>query len=130
MPTSMCWRLATRIVTTGRNGATRLTAIWKSRRRWVADCYEVAVSGPTGIEFRHIPVGRRERWLMRVLMVALSSLALLSPAWCDEGHHHSLTEEEVGSVHFVTSCSKTVGVSFNRAVALLHSFQYEQTRQA
>jgi tetratricopeptide (TPR) repeat protein len=67
---------------------------------------------------------------MRALMVALSSLALLSPAWCDEGHHHSLTEEEVGSVHFVTSCSKTVGVSFNRAVALLHSFQYEQTRQA
>lgn len=67
---------------------------------------------------------------MRLLMVALSSLALLSPAWCDEGHHHSLTEEEVGSVHFVTSCSKTVGVSFSRAVALLHSFQYEQTRQA
>jgi tetratricopeptide (TPR) repeat protein len=68
---------------------------------------------------------------MRWLMVVLSSLAVcLSPAWCDEGHHHSLTEEEVGSVHFVTSCSKAVGASFNRAVALLHSFQYEQTRQA
>jgi tetratricopeptide (TPR) repeat protein len=68
---------------------------------------------------------------MRLLMIVLSSLALsLSPAWCDEGHQHSLTEEEVGSVHFVTSCAKTVGLSFNRAVALLHSFQYEQTRQA
>ncbi|HXM22608.1 MAG TPA: hypothetical protein VN948_15230 [Terriglobales bacterium] len=68
---------------------------------------------------------------MRVLVVVLFSLALsLSPAWCDEGHHHALTEEEVGSVHFVTSCSKAVGVSFNRAVALLHSFQYEQARQA
>src|ERR1700674_5007095 len=64
-------------------------------------------------------------------MIVVSSLAVwLSPAWCDEGHHHSLTEEEVGSVHFVTSCSKTVGVSFNRAVALLHSFQYEQARDA
>jgi tetratricopeptide (TPR) repeat protein len=68
---------------------------------------------------------------MRLLMVMVFSLAVsLSPAWCDEGHKHTLTEEEVGSVHFLTSCSKTVGVSFNRAVALLHSFQYEQARVA
>jgi tetratricopeptide (TPR) repeat protein len=61
----------------------------------------------------------------------LCSLALsLSPARGDEEHHHALTEEEVGSVHFVTSCSKSIAVSFNRAVALLHSFQYEQARQA
>ena len=51
-------------------------------------------------------------------------------AWGDEGHQHALTEQEVGSVHFATSCSKTVAASFNRAVALLHSFQYEQARQA
>src|SRR5713226_465750 len=71
--------------------------------------------------------GCRERCLMRLLMVMVSSLAVsLSPAWCDEGHKHTLSEEEVGSVHFLTSCSKTVGVSFNHAVALLHSFQYEQ----
>jgi tetratricopeptide (TPR) repeat protein len=55
---------------------------------------------------------------------------LLSTSWADEEHHHALTEQEVGSVHFETSCSKDVAVSFNRAVALLHSFQYEQTRQA
>jgi tetratricopeptide (TPR) repeat protein len=36
----------------------------------------------------------------------------------------------VGSVHFSTSCSKDVEVSFNRAVALLHSFQYEDVRRA
>jgi hypothetical protein len=41
-----------------------------------------------------------------------------------------VTEEEVGSVHFSTSCSKALDGSFNRALALLHSFQYEQTRQA
>ena len=56
---------------------------------------------------------------------------LLTVAWAqEEHHHHVLTEEEVGSVQFETSCSKDVAGSFNRAVALLHSFQYEQTRQA
>ena len=45
-------------------------------------------------------------------------------------HHHELSAEEVGSVQFTTSCSKAVAVSFNRAVALLHSFQYEQARAA
>jgi hypothetical protein len=56
---------------------------------------------------------------------------LISVAWAqEEHHHHALTEEEVGSVQFETSCSKDVAASFNRAVALLHSFQYEQTRKA
>lgn len=50
--------------------------------------------------------------------------------WSDEGHHHDLSDAEIGSVHFSTSCSRKVEASFNRAVALLHSFQYEQTRQA
>jgi tetratricopeptide (TPR) repeat protein len=45
-------------------------------------------------------------------------------------HHHELSAEEIGSVHFPTSCLKTVEPGFNRAVALLHSFQYEQARQA
>src|SRR5580765_8902282 len=68
---------------------------------------------------------------MRALSSLLAGLLLLAGvAWADEEHHHVLTEQEVGSVHFETSCSKDVTASFNRAVALLHSFQYEQTRQA
>ncbi len=51
-----------------------------------------------------------------------------STAWCDEGHQHELTAREVGSVHFATSCAKQVQPGFQRAVALLHSFQYEQAR--
>src|SRR5258708_8408610 len=51
-------------------------------------------------------------------------------ALCQEDHHHALTEEEVGSVHFSTSCAKDLAGSFNRAVALLHSFQYEQASRA
>ena len=33
-------------------------------------------------------------------------------------------------MHLTASCSKDVEVGFNRAVALLHSFQYEQAREA
>jgi tetratricopeptide (TPR) repeat protein len=68
---------------------------------------------------------------MRVLTGFLCAVLLCAPlVWSDDEHHHALTAEEVGSVHFVTSCSKSVSLSFNRAVALLHSFQYEQARQA
>src|SRR6266849_2386344 len=66
---------------------------------------------------------------MRFLVSLLCILLLkVSAAWCDEGHQHDLTEQEVGSVHFATSCAKTVQTDFQRAVALLHSFQYEQAR--
>ncbi len=68
---------------------------------------------------------------MRSLAVLLSAATVfLSLAWCDEGHHHALTSEEIGSVHFLTSCAKPIEGDFNGAVALLHSFQYEQARQA
>src|SRR5262245_55216088 len=66
---------------------------------------------------------------MRFLTIFLSFvLTAAGAAWSDEGHQHQLTEQEVGSVHFTTSCSKDVQTSFQRAVALLHSFQYEQAR--
>ena len=34
--------------------------------------------------------------------------------------------EGLGSVHFETSCSDSVASSFDKAVALLHSFWYEE----
>ncbi len=42
---------------------------------------------------------------------------------CDPG-------EKLGTVHFVISGSVTVQADFNRAVALLHSFQYEEAEKA
>ena len=63
---------------------------------------------------------------------ALSLLLLLFPTiplWADEGHHHALTQAEIGSVNFPNSCSPEVKADFSHAVALLHSFQYEQSRQ-
>src|SRR5436190_8380726 len=67
---------------------------------------------------------------MRFLSALIASFLLLIGAiWADEGHHHALSEEEIGSVQFATSCAPQVAVPFNRAVALLHSFQYEKTRE-
>jgi tetratricopeptide (TPR) repeat protein len=60
-------------------------------------------------------------------LLAVAALSLFS--WPDDGHHHALTKEELGSVHFDTSCTKAVAADFTRAVALLHSFQYEKADQ-
>jgi len=68
---------------------------------------------------------------MRFPVAILSVVvAVAGSASADEGHQHQLTEQEVGSVHFATSCSHDVQTAFQRAVALLHSFQYEQARAA
>src|SRR5215831_6823479 len=62
-------------------------------------------------------------------LTCLVFLAFLCPAvFGDEGHQHQLTDQEIGSVHFMTSCAKSVEQNFNHGVALLHSFQYEQAR--
>jgi len=63
------------------------------------------------------------------ISILLAVLCLFVPTLsADEGHHHDLTEQEIGSVHFSTSCAKAVETNFNHGVALLHSFQYEQAR--
>ena len=68
--------------------------------------------------------------MRRAAMLLLGCFWSGSLSLAAQEHHHELSTEEVGSVHFLTSCSKTVELSFDRAVALLHSFQYEQARQA
>jgi len=49
----------------------------------------------------------------------------------DKNHHHheDLTEAQVGTVHFPTSCSAAVQMPFARGVALLHSFWYEEAEK-
>jgi tetratricopeptide (TPR) repeat protein len=68
--------------------------------------------------------------MRRTIILLLACLCSVSLHLAAQEHHHELSAEEVGSVHFLTSCSKTVELSFDRALALLHSFQYEQARQA
>jgi tetratricopeptide (TPR) repeat protein len=73
---------------------------------------------------------RRIFWLMAAALVCPAA-----PQAQEHQHEHVLTEQEVGSVHFATTCTEgmTAGEAnrfedrFNRTVALLHSFQYEQT---
>ena len=70
--------------------------------------------------------------------VASRTLLFLSIAFCtlfqasllaDEGHHHSMTAEELGTVHFQNSCASKVTAEFDRGVALLHSFWYEEAEK-
>lgn len=52
------------------------------------------------------------------------------PLLADEGHHHEeLTSEQLGTVHFPVSCSPEVQKPFERGVALLHSFWYEEAQK-
>jgi tetratricopeptide (TPR) repeat protein len=68
--------------------------------------------------------------MRRIPILLAFLLCSVSVRLAAQEHHHELSAEEVGSVHFPTSCSKAVQSSFDRAVALLHSFQYEQSREA
>jgi hypothetical protein len=52
------------------------------------------------------------------------------PMFADEGHHHEdLTEKQLGTVHFPVSCAEAVQKPFERGVALLHSFWYEEAEK-
>src|SRR5438105_2917206 len=70
---------------------------------------------------------------MRNGLIALSFAAsfLAAVALAQEEHRHPPGEtEELGTVHFPTSCRADVAAEFTRSVALLHSFGYEEARLA
>jgi len=60
-------------------------------------------------------------------------LICVAAAWCgvavaDEGHHYGeLTQEQLGTVHFLVSCAPVSQKSFEKRVALLHLFWYEES---
>src|SRR5438270_6117 len=68
--------------------------------------------------------------MRRIPILLIVSLGFFPARLAAQEHGHELSAEEVGSVQFATSCSKSVEQSFKRAVALLHSFQYERARGA
>jgi len=61
------------------------------------------------------------RLVFLFLLIACSSFSLLA----DGGHSHLAPGEKLGNVTFPTSCAAGVQKSFERGVALLHSFEYE-----
>ncbi len=68
--------------------------------------------------------------MRRVVLVFAAFLLFTSGAVADEGHHHEdLTQDQLGTVHFPVSCIPAVQKPFERGVALLHSFWYEEAEK-
>ena len=56
--------------------------------------------------------------------IVLVSLAALVAADQGSAQHAHAPSEQLGSVHFPTSCDTAVASRFDRGVALLHSFEF------
>lgn len=66
-----------------------------------------------------------------LLIILLLTAAFLWSASAQEGHKHPHdSSEKLGQVNFVTSCTARAQKQFNRAVAWLHSFEYEEAEKA
>jgi tetratricopeptide (TPR) repeat protein len=69
------------------------------------------------------------RTLTRIALAAV--IGLVPPAVRAQEHQHSHGEaEELGTVNFPTSCRPEAAAEFTRALALLHSFGYEESRRS
>src|SRR5882757_875991 len=66
--------------------------------------------------------------MRKLIWIFCIAAAYCGVAVADEGHHHEeLTQEQLGTVHFPVSCASDVQKSFEKGVALLHSFWYEES---
>src|SRR5512141_3153947 len=68
--------------------------------------------------------------LLRVRLVVLLCIVPLCLALADEGHEHGPAGGKLGTVKFPTSCDRSVQKDFERAVAMLHSFWYDESEKA
>jgi predicted Zn-dependent protease len=68
---------------------------------------------------------------MKSPIVLLAFALFVSPMrlTADDEHLHADATEKLGTVSFPTSCTATVQKPFERGVALLHSFAYEEANQ-
>jgi hypothetical protein len=69
-------------------------------------------------------------FLLSFCVAGIASISLAQP------HHHNGSESvppkalgKLGTVHFPISCSPSVQAPFERGVAMLHSFWYEEARK-
>lgn len=68
--------------------------------------------------------------MKRLVLILLVVCSCAFPALADEGmHHEDLTTAQVGTVSFPISCAPAVQKPFERGVALLHSFWYEEAQK-
>ncbi len=66
---------------------------------------------------------RKLMWLICIVIV------LCGAALADEGHHDEVTQEQLGTVHFPVTCTNEAQKTFEKGVALLHSFWYEEAEK-
>src|SRR5580698_3303676 len=66
---------------------------------------------------------------LMLVMTAVLVCACAAAADDDVDHHENVTPEQLGTVHFPTSCVIQVQGQFERGVALLHSFWYEEAEK-
>jgi tetratricopeptide (TPR) repeat protein len=68
---------------------------------------------------------------LRVIALLTAAPFCHIPASAQEGHQHLHdTSEKLGRVNFTISCNPQAQRQFNRAVAWLHSFEYEEAEKA
>jgi hypothetical protein len=72
--------------------------------------------------------------MKRLAWLLLFSLLVTLPAFADDDdkshhHHEDLNEAQLGTVHFPVSCTASEQKAFQRGVALLHSFWYEEAEK-
>jgi len=67
--------------------------------------------------------------MKRFLQVTLLGLLFAASAKAQDAHQHQ-HQHELGKVNFAVSCSPSAQQQFNRAVAWLHSFEYEEAEKA
>jgi tetratricopeptide (TPR) repeat protein len=65
-----------------------------------------------------------------VLLLSLASLLFSLPLLAQEGHKHTEPLEKIGRVSFPITCDQSVQRKFERGLALLHSFWYEEAQKS
>jgi tetratricopeptide (TPR) repeat protein len=65
---------------------------------------------------------------MKTVVAILAVVVAATSVAAQERHEHH--DSEYGQVHFPVSCAPKVHGAFNRAVAVLHSFGYDEARRA
>ena len=69
-------------------------------------------------------LGRR-RQMRGIKLLAAVLLTVAAARGMAQEHQHG-NGEKLGAVHFATSCNEVAQMEFNRAIALLHSFQFSR----
>jgi tetratricopeptide (TPR) repeat protein len=71
--------------------------------------------------------------MKRIACLVLFCLLFTLTAFADDEkghqHHEDMTASQLGTVHFPVSCAPSVQKPFERGVALLHSFWYEEAEK-